>query len=75
MAEGLYIKAEADGETTGRFKWVRKDFVQTIAESEKHHSEQPFIPNLLASGVDLYMPQPALTWETLGAGRQEKQDC
>jgi hypothetical protein len=65
LAEGLYIKAEADGQTVGRFKWVRRDFVQAIIDAGKHHSEQPFIPNLLAPGVDLYAPKPVVTWDTL----------
>ncbi|KAG0076505.1 hypothetical protein BGZ92_002380 [Podila epicladia] len=65
LSEGLYIKVEDDGKTVGRFKWVRKDFVQAITESEKHHSEQPFIPNLLLPEVDLYAPQLTLSWEML----------
>ncbi|WP_052321398.1 RNA ligase family protein [Ralstonia sp. A12] len=67
LSEGLYIKVEIDGETVGRYKWVRQDFVQAILESEKHHSEQPFIPNLLLPGVDLYTPRPTVTWDTLRA--------
>ncbi|KVD49235.1 DNA ligase [Burkholderia ubonensis] len=66
LSEGLYVKIEADDATTGRLKWVRRDFVQAIIESGRHHSEQPFIPNLLAPGVDMYAPQPAVTWATLG---------
>jgi hypothetical protein len=64
-AEGLYIKVEQDGETVGRYKWVRADFVQTIIDSNMHHSEQPFIPNLLAPGVDIYAPQLTHDWESL----------
>ncbi|MFL9998888.1 RNA ligase family protein [Paraburkholderia sediminicola] len=67
LSEGLYIKVEADDETVGRYKWVRSDFVQAIIESEKHHSEQPFIPNLLAPGVDIYAPRLTHTWEMLRA--------
>ncbi|PAJ82890.1 RNA ligase family protein [Burkholderia ubonensis] len=67
LSEGLYVKIEADDATTGRLKWVRRDFVQAIIESDRHHSEQPFIPNLLAPGVDMYAPRPAVTWATLGA--------
>ncbi|MBC8740439.1 DNA ligase [Paraburkholderia sp. UCT31] len=63
-AEGLYIKVEEGGKTVGRYKWVRSDFVQAIIDSEKHHSEQPYIPNLLAPGVDIYAPQLTHTWET-----------
>ena len=65
LSEGLYIKVEGADQTLSRYKWVRQDFVQAILESEKHHSEQPFIPNLLLSGVDLYASRPTVTWDTL----------
>jgi hypothetical protein len=65
LAEGLYIKVEEDGKTVERYKWVRQDFVQTIIDTDKHHSEQPYIPNLLLPEVDLYAPQLTVTWETL----------
>ncbi|WP_247538374.1 RNA ligase family protein [Ralstonia pseudosolanacearum] len=70
LSEGLYIKVEAAGQTVGRYKWVRQDFVQAILESEQHHSEQPFMPNLLVPGVDLYAPQPTVTWDTLRANAE-----
>ncbi len=70
LSEGLYIKAEADDKTLARYKWVRRDFVQAILDSDMHHSEQPYIPNLLADGVDLYAPRLAVDWDTLrGATR------
>ncbi len=56
------MKVETDDTTTARLKWVRHDFVQAILASARHHSEQPFIPNLLAPGVDLYAPRPTVTW-------------
>jgi hypothetical protein len=65
FAEGLYLKVEQDGETVGRFKWVRADFVQAIIKSDKHHSEQPFVPNLLAPGVDIFAPQLTHDWDSL----------
>ena len=65
LSEGLYIKVEADGKTVARYKWVRRDFVQAILDSDKHHSEQPYVPNLLAPGVDLYAPRLAVDWDTL----------
>ncbi|MNV32608.1 hypothetical protein D3C71_1239500 [compost metagenome] len=71
LSEGLYIKAEADGKTIARYKWVRPDFVQAILDSDMHHSEQPYVPNLLADGVDLYSPRLALDWETLRAARAD----
>src|SRR5690606_27089198 len=39
FAEGLYLKVEEGDETTGRLKWVRRDFVQAILDSDKHHAE------------------------------------
>ncbi len=66
LAEGLYLKTESDGEVTGRYKWVRPDFVQTILDSGSHHSRRPVLPNQLAPGVDLYAPVPQVRWENLG---------
>ncbi|MFF7399942.1 RNA ligase family protein [Achromobacter sp. NPDC008082] len=72
LSEGLYIKVEAEGKTLARYKWVRADFVQAILDSDKHHSEQPYVPNLLAAGVDLYAPRLTVDWDTLRAsGAQE----
>jgi hypothetical protein len=65
LAEGLYIKVEEDGVVTARYKWVRSDFVQAILDSNMHHSQQAFVPNQLAPGVDLYAPQLTVTWEDL----------
>jgi hypothetical protein len=66
LAEGLYLKTESDGQVTGRYKWVRPDFVQTILDSGSHHSRRPVLPNRLAPGVDLYAPTPPVTWQDLG---------
>ncbi len=66
LAEGLYIKVEDEGVITARYKWVRSDFVQAILDSNMHHSQQPFIPNQLAQGVDIYAPRLSITWEDLG---------
>ena len=66
LAEGLYLKVEEDGVVTARYKWVRGDFVQAILDSNMHHSQQPFVPNLLAPGVDIYAPRLSTTWEDLG---------
>lgn len=65
LAEGLYIKIEEDGVVRARYKWVRRDFVQAILDSKMHHSQQPFVPNQLAPGVDLYAPGLTATWEDL----------
>ncbi|MDQ1923327.1 RNA ligase family protein [Massilia pseudoviolaceinigra] len=66
LAEGLYIKVEEDGVVTARYKWVRSDFVQAILDSKMHHSQQPYVPNQLAPGVDIYAPRLTTTWEDLG---------
>ncbi|MGF6351316.1 RNA ligase family protein [Variovorax sp. W2I14] len=66
LAEGLYLKTESNGQVTGRYKWVRPDFVQTILDSGSHHSRRPVLPNQLAPGVDLYAPTPPVRWEDLG---------
>ncbi|EFV84594.1 hypothetical protein HMPREF0005_04468 [Achromobacter xylosoxidans C54] len=70
LSEGLYIKVEADGKTLGRYKWVRADFVQAILAADKHHSEQPYVPNQLAPGVDLYAPRPRVDWDTLRGDKE-----
>lgn len=70
LSEGLYLKVEADGRTLGRYKWVRADFVQAILTADKHHSEQPYVPNQLAPGVDLYAPRPRVDWDTLRGDKE-----
>lgn len=65
LAEGLYIKVEQDGSVIARYKWVRSDFVQAILDSGMHHSRQPYVPNQLAEGVDLYAPRLSTTWKDL----------
>jgi 1-acyl-sn-glycerol-3-phosphate acyltransferase len=66
LAEGLYIKVEQDGMVVERYKWVRSDFVQAILDSKMHHSQQPYVPNQLAPGVDIYAPRLSTTWHDLG---------
>ncbi|MDQ0069980.1 hypothetical protein J2W34_001754 [Variovorax boronicumulans] len=66
LAEGLYLKTESGSQVTGRYKWVRPDFVQTILDSGSHHSRRPVLPNQLAPGVDLYAPTPQVSWQDLG---------
>ena len=66
LAEGLYIKVEDEGVVQARYKWVRSDFVQAILDANMHHSQQPFVPNQLAPGVDIYAPRLTTTWEDLG---------
>lgn len=71
LMEGLYLKLETADHTIGRYKWVRRDFVQSILDAKQHHSEQPFIPNQLAQGVDLYAPKLTVDWSTLKARRNK----
>lgn len=52
--EGLYLKIEAEGFVTDRLKWVRADFLTTVADSGSHWLDRPIIPNRLADGVTLY---------------------
>lgn len=56
LAEGLYIKVEAEGVVRERCKYVRADFLQAIAASESHWHDRPILPNGLAPGVDLFAP-------------------
>lgn len=51
--EGLYVKVEEGGEVTGRYKFVRGDFLQT-AIGEGHWQDRPIVPNRLAPGADLF---------------------
>jgi hypothetical protein len=48
LMEGLYIKVEASGAVIGRFKYVRRDFLTTVVNSESHWQSRPILPNLLA---------------------------
>ena len=57
-AEGLYLKIEENGVVTERFKWVRHNFIQAVAESGSHWRDRPLLPNQLAPGVDLFGESP-----------------
>jgi hypothetical protein len=52
--EGVYLKREEDGCVTGRYKYVRPDFLQAVADSGSHWADRPIEPNRLADGVDLF---------------------
>lgn len=62
LSEGLYIKVEKGGETVGRLKWVRSDFLQSIQDSDSHWLSRPIVPNQLAPGADIYAGQLAVGW-------------
>jgi len=53
-SEGLYIKWEEQGRVVGRYKWVRRDFLNAILDSGTHWKERPVIANGLRDGVDLF---------------------
>lgn len=54
QSEGLYIKVERDGATTGRLKWIRPSFLTAVIDSGSHWLDRPILPNRLAQGVDIY---------------------
>lgn len=52
--EGLYIKAEDKGAVTGRWKFIRKSFLNAVQSSGGHWHDRPILPNGLAAGASLY---------------------
>ncbi|MEM7374011.1 MAG: RNA ligase family protein [Bacteroidota bacterium] len=56
LMEGLYIKVEEAGEVKERYKFVRADFLTTVLHAQSHWLNRPIIPNLLAEGVDIFVP-------------------
>jgi hypothetical protein len=52
--EGLYLKREAEGRVNGRYKYVRRDFLQAIADADSHWMDRPIEPNRLRDGADLF---------------------
>lgn len=54
LGEGLYIKDETSGVVSGRYKWVRPDFLQTIKDSGSHWMGRRVLQNQLAEGVDIF---------------------
>lgn len=52
--EGLYIKIEEGGAVTGRFKYVRSTFLQTVLDAGNHWMDRPLLPNALRPGVTLW---------------------
>ena len=52
--EGLYLKREENGRVTGRYKYVRPDFLQAVAGSDSHWMDRPIEPNRLREGADLF---------------------
>ncbi|GAA4500954.1 RNA ligase family protein [Actinoallomurus oryzae] len=52
--EGLYIKVEEDGETVGRYKWVRPGFLTAVLDSGSHWLDRPIVANRLTDPEALY---------------------
>lgn len=53
LMEGLYVKVEENGAVTGRYKFVRDEFLQTVT-ADGHWQDRPLIPNRLADGASLF---------------------
>ena len=53
MMEGLYVKTEAGGAVTGRYKFVRDEFLQTVT-ADGHWQDRPLVPNRLANDAELF---------------------
>jgi hypothetical protein len=51
LSEGLYVKWEEDGRVMGRYKYVRRDFIQTAIDSGTHWKDRPLLRNRLAPGA------------------------
>jgi hypothetical protein len=49
LMEGLYIKEENDNSVLGRYKFVRKSFLDAVAESGGHWFDKTFVYNRLAA--------------------------
>jgi hypothetical protein len=73
LAEGLYVKVEEGGRVTGRYKWVRRGFLQTIIDESGsggiHWLDRPHIANQLSVGVDMYADVPTAEMTTLRDGQ------
>jgi hypothetical protein len=54
LMEGLYIKVEEDGAVTGRYKFVRAGFLQTVLDSGSHWMDRPLLPNRLRADASLW---------------------
>jgi ATP-dependent RNA circularization protein (DNA/RNA ligase family) len=54
LAEGLYLKWEEEGVVRGRYKFIRRSFLQAVADSGSHWADRPVLPNGLAPGVELF---------------------
>ena len=56
LMEGLYIKVEENGAVVERVKYVRRDFLSTVFDSESHWQSRPILPNrLVGDEADLWV--------------------
>src|SRR5258708_7620729 len=53
LMEGLYLKREHEGRVVARYKYVRPEFLQAVADSDSHWMDRPIVPNTLCDRVDL----------------------
>jgi hypothetical protein len=53
VMEGLYVKVEEGGAVTGRYKFVRSEFLQ-IVTGDGHWQDRPLVPNRLCDGAELF---------------------
>jgi hypothetical protein len=53
VMEGLYVKVEEAGAVTGRYKFVRDEFLQVVT-ADGHWQDRPLVPNRLADGAELF---------------------
>jgi RNA ligase len=53
LMEGLYLRTEAAGRVTGRAKFVRREFVEKVKQSE-HWQHQAVVTNVLAAGAEIW---------------------
>jgi hypothetical protein len=51
--EGVYVRIEADGQVTGRAKFVRPEFTERVKLST-HWKSQPMVPNQLVDSADIW---------------------
>jgi hypothetical protein len=54
LMEGLYIKVEEHEAVAGRYKYVRRGFLQTVLDSGSHWMDRPLRPNRLRAGASLW---------------------
>jgi hypothetical protein len=54
LAEGLYAKWEDEERVLGRYKYIRRSFLQSVQDSDGHWLSRPIVPNQLAEGVDIH---------------------